>query len=338
MIDVLVAGAGPVGLAAALYLSDAGLSVTIAEPRPAPIDKACGEGLMPAAVDALAALGIEPAGQPLNGIRYRAGERSVAARFRHGTGRGVRRTQLQDALLSTVLKRGISIVQRPVSTVVQRPDSILAADLQARYLVAADGLHSPIRRALGLNTDSRRAPRWGQRRHFELEPWTDLVEVHWSPAAEAYVTPVGPDKVGVAILSGCREPFDLQLQQFPRLVERLAVAAGSRVRGAGPLRQAARRRVAGRVLLVGDAAGYVDALTGEGISVGLSSARALAECLRADRPQDYERAWRHASRRYRVLTEALVRSAGIPLLRKRIVPAAAAAPRLFEAIVGQLAR
>ena len=61
MIDVLVVGAGPAGLATAISCAQAGLSVTVAEPRTGPIDKACGEGLMPAAVARLAALGVHPA-------------------------------------------------------------------------------------------------------------------------------------------------------------------------------------------------------------------------------------------------------------------------------------
>ncbi len=338
MIDVLVAGAGPVGLAAALYLHDAGLQVGVTDPRPHPIDKACGEGLLPAAVRALAELGIEPAGHQLRGIRYLDGSRSAEASFRTGSGRGVRRTELQAVLHSAVLARGITVNERAVTDLGQDQHSVTAAGITARYLVAADGLHSGIRDGLRLTDPApRRLPRrWGQRRHFLLPPWTDLVEVHWAADAEAYVTPIADDQVGVAILSSRQEPFDLQLQAFPALAERFAATIGGPVRGAGPLRQRVRRRVAGRVLLVGDAAGYVDALTGEGISVGLHCARRLARCLSEDRPQDYERAWRQASRRYRVLTESLLFAAHRPAVRRRIVPAASAAPWLFRTIVGQL--
>ena len=115
-----------------------------------------------------------------------------------------------------------------------------------------------------------------------------MVEVHWADDLEAYVTPVDDDLVGVALLTSRREPFDVQLKEFPALAERLetARAAGDgpgATMGAGPLRQRSRARVSGRVLLVGDAAGYVDALTGEGIAVGLASARAAG---RGDRSRD----------------------------------------------------
>jgi flavin-dependent dehydrogenase len=126
-------------------------------------------------------------------------------------------------------------------------------------------------------------------------------------------------------------------QRFPRLAERLAGATPvTPLLGAGPMRQKASRRVAGSVLLVGDAAGYLDALTGEGISLGLRCAREAVACLVAGRPQDYEAAWWRATRRYRLLTGSLLAAARRPGLRRTIVPVAGAAPGLFGAIVNGL--
>jgi len=77
---------------------------------------------------------------------------------------------------------------------------------------------------------------------------------------------------------------------------------------AGPLLQKVSSRTAGRVLLVGDAAGYVDALTGEGLGIAFGGAALLVECVTADRPQDYDRRWRGMSRRYRLLTAGVLRA------------------------------
>lgn len=338
MIDVLVAGGGPAGLATAIRCAQAGLRVTVAEPRAAPIDKACGEGLMPAAVARLRAIGVTPAGRPFHGIRYLDASHQADALFRGDHGLGVRRTALHAALAERAAQLAIPVLPVRVTGFVQHGDRVTSGGVEARYLVAADGLHSLIRRASALDPPPARHARFGLRRHYRVPPWSNLVEVYWAPGAEAYVTPVGDDLVGVAILGAAQGDFDSRLAGFPALRERLAGAepAGP-VRGAGPLRQDVRRRVRASVLLVGDASGYLDALTGEGISVALAQAAALAECLRAGRAADYEHAWRRVSRKSRLLTAGLLWSRHRRLLAPRIVPAAERFPWLFTSIVNQVA-
>lgn len=351
MLDLLVAGGGPVGLATALYAARAGLDVAVVEPRSGPIDKACGEGLMPGAVQALRDLDVDldldVSGHRLRGIRYTDGRRNAEASFRSGYGYGARRTALHHALSDAVEAASIPVVARSVGHVDQDASGVTAAGLRARYLAAADGLHSPIRRQLGLGRAAAPSgfatlhrslpPRYGLRQHYAMAPWSNFVEVHWGRQLEAYVTPVAADLVGVALLTSQRAPYAAQLQEFPALVERLPPRPATATRGAGPLRQRSRARVSGRVLLAGDAAGYVDALTGEGISVGLASARALVECVAAERPDRYEREWLTASRSYRWITEALLTARSRTVTARLIVPAAERLPRVFTAAVNQLA-
>jgi flavin-dependent dehydrogenase len=345
VIDVLVVGGGPVGLATAIRCALAGLSVTVAEPRSTPIDKACGEGVMPAAVQRLAALGVRPDGHPLRGIRYVDERHQADARFRHGAGLGVRRTVLHAALAERAAALGIPVLPTRVTTFEQCHSHVTAAGTEARYLVAADGLHSTIRRILeggsAAGPRRREAPRYGLRRHYRVAPWTDLVEVHLTARAEAYVTPVCPDVVGIALLLSQPggDNFEARLSAFPALSRRLAGAAcASEVRGAGPMRQSVRRRVHGRVVLVGDASGYLDALTGEGLGVGLAQAEVLVRCLAAGKPGDYERAWRKVSGPAWRLTAGLLWSRNQPLLARRLVPAAQYVPWLFSTVVNHVAQ
>ena len=337
MIDLLVAGGGPAGLATAILGARAGLEVVVVERRHGPVDKACGEGLMPHAVALLGSVGVEPPGRSFHGITYVDDRHRVTGRFRSGAGRGVRRTALHAGLLEAATVAGVRIEHGDVGPVSQNATSVRCSGFHAHYLAAADGLHSPIRAALGLARPAGGPRRWGIRRHHLMTPWSDCVEVYWSEDAEAYVTPVADDCVGVAILTSQKGGFDAHLGEFPALQERVHGCAHGPDRAAGPLRQRVRSRTAGRVLLVGDAAGYVDALTGEGLGIAFGAAELLVQCVTADRPQDYDRRWRRMSRRYRLLTAAVLQASAMRPLRTRIVPAAAQFPGVFSGVVNLLA-
>jgi flavin-dependent dehydrogenase len=208
--------------------------------------------------------------------------------------------------------------------------------VRARLLVGADGLRSPVRRAAGLDRPRRGRPRYGIRRHYRVTPWAPFVEVHWQERAEAYVTPAGTGRVGIAFLwDGDGARFDDLLVRFPALAARLRGAIpDSETRGAGPLRRAVVRRHTDRVALVGDAAGYLDALTGEGLTLAFESARALVDVVREGRPlAAYETAYRRLSRTYYLVTGLMLWVAAHPPLRRRVVAALARRPELFDRVL-----
>lgn len=346
MHDLIVAGGGPVGLAVAIEAARRGWDVLVVEPRVGVLDKACGEGLMPAGVDALRALGVAPpVHRVFRGIRYVRGGREVDADFSGGEGWGIRRTALHAALREAAERAGVRWAQGQVRQLTQREDRVEAAGHKARWLVAADGLASPVRAALGLTLPRTRPARFGLRRHFAVAPWSDRVEVHWADDAEAYVTPVAEGLVGVAFLFGeaarARDlgspepPWSRLMDRFPDLAARLTEPA-SAARGAGPFAVDAKQRVAGRVLLAGDAAGYLDPLTGEGVKLGLLGARAVVEALAADRPEDWEVAWRALYRPYERATSTLLAVTRPVWVRRLMLPFLQLFPGVMRRALAQL--
>jgi len=341
--DVLIAGAGPAGIATAISLARRGLGVCVIERRRAPLDKACGEGIAPAGVRALAALGVRTErlrAAPFEGVRYVDGALTLEGRFATGPGLGIRRTELSRELLEAATHAGVDIaLSCALSGFEQRADEIVAQTslgaFRSRMLVGADGLASPVRGWAGLAAPAR-SRRFGVRRHFRIRPWSALVEVHWEDTAEAYVTPVAPDEVGVAILARADgRSFDRQLLGFPALAAKLSGAeVVSDARGAGPFWQRARRRVSGNVALVGDAAGYTDAVTGEGIALALRTGEALAQIF-AERgsPAGYERAWWRITREHRAFAALLDFAVAHPRIRGAAFRALARVPSLFETLL-----
>ncbi|HMI86876.1 MAG TPA: NAD(P)/FAD-dependent oxidoreductase [Polyangiaceae bacterium] len=362
VLDVAVVGGGPAGLAVAIETARRGLKVAIFERQDEPVDKACGEGIMPPGVRALDALGVRSRLLPgesaeFRSIRYIDSDGTSAEGKLPAPGLAVRRVALVRAMSDRAREVGADL--RFGCTLLSHRCAGAAVLLEtdrgpeaAQILVAADGLASRLRHEQKLDVPRAGPRRFGLRRHFRCTPWTSSIEIHLAMGAEAYVTPVSTDCVGVAFLwaeatnEGLGESRWESLQRlFPRLAARLEGAIPcSRIRGAGPLDRASRARTSDRFALVGDAAGYIDAITGEGISLSLLSsvalARILPDALRhgASRAAlaPYERDFARLFRRYAFATRGVLAVVRRPALRREILRVFRRFPRSFDWLVGQV--
>jgi flavin-dependent dehydrogenase len=290
----------------------AGYSVTVLDAAVPPIDKACGEGLLPDTIEALAQLGITTKldqGFRLRGIRFLHGCRQATANFPVPAALAMRRITLHRVLaakaedLGVDLKWGVKDVRLSGQTIAA--GSVL---LKPKLIVGADGHHSAIRRAAGLDRAVFIERRYGFRRHYRLTPATEYVEVYWHGDCQMYVTPVSADEVGVALLtSNPRLRVNDALSLFPSLAVRLASAASTSAERGG---LTASRRLAsvlrGNIALVGDASGSVDAITGEGIGLAARQALALARAFHSGQLGRYQAEHTRIGRRPALMSRLLL--------------------------------
>ncbi len=367
--DVVVVGAGPSGVASALLLARAGHRTLVLDRARFPRDKACGEGLMPSGVAVLRRLGLLDAllvgGAPrLQSVTYRMLDQPLSATAAFppppgggpAWGLGVRRLRF-DAVLAEALRvepgvtfaEGVRVIspqrdaQGHVTGVITEGSAI-----SARFVVAADGLHSPLRAAAGWTSPAPRDGRYGLAGHWRVDT-RDIhgITVGLAGDHEWYLAPVGPDELLVSVLGG-RHTIGAIVRDYAQSArEALPLLAGAdplgRPLAAGLFHQRPRRVAGDGLFLVGDAAGYDDPTTGEGIAVGLLLAERMAvhlDAALAERispgeaatayTRDHRRLWRDRRR----LTRLALLMAGHPRASRRAISRAATRPRALQALLG----
>ena len=328
--DVLIVGGGPAGLAAAIAARQRGFTVTVVDAAKPPIDKACGEGLMPDGVEALARLGVRIAPcdfAPFWGIRFINGGTVARADFPGVFGMGVRRTRLHPLLVNRAEEVGVRLLWNTAVRELDFPS--------ARWIVGADGMNSAVRRWAGFGGCPARLRRFGFRRHFPVAPWTDTVDVHWGRDCQVYVTPVGANEVCVAVISRHRHlRLGDALIEFPELAARLGpYAPVTPERGSVTECRRLPRVYRGNVALIGDASGSVDAITGEGLALSFRQALALAEAFAADDLRLYDAAHRRIARMPGAMANLMLLIDERGWLRHPVIRLLAAQPRLFSALL-----
>jgi flavin-dependent dehydrogenase len=335
--DVFVVGGGPAGLVAAMAVRKQGFTVTLADGAAPPIDKPCGEGLMPETQAALRELGITPdssTGYEFRGIEFIQKSSRFAAKFPNGRGMGLRRPILHATLVANAEKSGVRLLWKtPVTGITPEGVQLKNGLVPARWIVGADGCGSRVRRWSGLETIVQRTQRFASPRHYRVQPWSDYMEIYWATGAQAYVTPIGREEVCIVVMAEKLEDADFAkvLEDLPDLRERLNGAElASRERGAISVMCRLKNVACGNVALVGDASGGVDAITGEGLRLAFRQSLALAAAIEANDMQRYEEAHRELARRPMRMGKLMLLLGRNEALRQRSFGVLASKPQLFE--------
>jgi flavin-dependent dehydrogenase len=305
-----------------------------------PIDKSCGEGLMPDGVEALRQLGITiPDGEayPFRGIRFVSGGTKAEAAFPRGTAYGIRRTHLHRILLDHAAACGVNMLWQAAVTGLHPEGALVAGELvRAGWVVGADGASSRVRGWAKLGRHEPYAPqkkrrRFGFRRHYRVEPWTDFMELHWGRDCQIYVTPVSREEICVALVSSSPKlRLEDALGKFPELRARLENAEHtSSERGAITGTRTPRRVYRGRTVLVGDASGGVDAITGEGLCLAFRQSALLGDCLANGDLVRYQKCHHTLLRRPAFMAHMMLFMAKHNHLRQRTMQVFQASPHSF---------
>ena len=305
--DVLVVGAGPSGSAVAGALARQGRSVLLIESRSHPRAKACAEYASPRIAEELRRLAVpderwQPVARPLRGMRVVRGADAVLVRYGDRNGPrsawGLDRQAFDAALAEWAVGSGATLLERTSFVAAVRGAATWRVQLRgdggrtevaARWLIGADGARSRVARAVGVARAVRAPRRLGLVAHYEGHPdLADHGEMHVAPRHYVGLAPL-PDgrlNVGMALpLEGAgtaERRFADAVGALPAVAERLrGLRRLTPIRGAGPIGQRVARAAGPGWLLVGDAAGFIDPFTGEGIYRALRSARAAADALAA---------------------------------------------------------
>jgi len=337
--EVIVVGAGPAGIVGAIAARRQGLQATVLDARRPPIDKPCGEGILPKGVAALNALGISlppDSAFPFRGIRFVDEEHSASADFAGATGFSVRRVMLHQQLVNQAIDVGVEFRWGARVMQIDR-DAVTTAQetFSYRWLVGADGQNSQVRKWAGIAPRKIRRKRFGFCSHFRVRPWSDVAEVHWTRGCQIFITPMAGEEVGVAVLSrdrGLRLPE--ALPRFPALAEKLRRAvATTKESGDTTSLRVLPAVTRGRVALVGDASGTVDAVTGHGLSLSFQQAIALAEAMKRGDLSHYQKAHREIAAVPIAMTRLMLLMAENDWIRHRTIRLLHKSPGLFSQLL-----
>jgi menaquinone-9 beta-reductase len=377
--DVIVVGAGPAGAATAILLAERGWSVTLLDKAAFPRPKICGEYLSPQAARILDRLGVlkavdQAGAQPLRGMKIVAPDGTVLEGSYPTTGRwrGYRdhalafpREALDRILVDRARGLPVGVRERhrvtglvrsagAVTGVIVQNEDGEVSEIAGRLVVGADGRHSAVASALGLQRPHR-LRRMALIQHVSgLEGIEDRGEIYLDPPDYAILNPVAPGLVNLGVVVPLAHArafarrleafFHARLRQFRHLPPRLSrMKAEGRLMAMGPLAYRVAEPRADGVMLVGDAAGFYDPFTGEGVFTGLRSAELLTETAHAaltggDLSQGRLAAYAQARRRELAAKSRVTHTLQLLIARRRLANIVAhmlsRRPALLDALLG----
>jgi len=306
MPRVVVVGGGPAGSSCAWWLAKAGLDVTLLERAAFPRTKVCGEYLNAAAQTQLDALGIAGAlagiCNPIQGIRLHMGDVQLELPFA-APAWSIARSRLDEMLLAHACQSGVAAVTARVENVERTENGVrigfrdasgFERRLDADVIVGADGLGSLVARKMGLAPLGRRRGRFAVGGHYAgFGDLAGFIEMYVAKNAYFAINPLGADLTNVMLVVDQADLHAWSGALDERMQETAAQLAGGR-RTIGTLGRVGKRVAIGplayqtksvadaNVYLTGDAAGFVDPFTGQGVYLALRSARLAAEAIVAE--------------------------------------------------------
>ncbi|MFT4842185.1 MAG: flavin-dependent dehydrogenase [Planctomycetota bacterium] len=376
--DVLILGAGPAGSALARQLASTGCAVVIADKKDFPREKPCGEFLSPQCQPLLENLGLHSlltdlGSHLVTGMRIHGGAATAAGSFRKlpstsapATGFAIRREVFDHALLNAAEQQGAKVLLRHefktllrdhdgrvTGATLRTPDGALVT-CRATWVVGADGVHSRVARELNVQRQIEWLQQFALVTHFDGVPPMDTAEVHLLRGGFFAATTVDDSRFSLNLVlpkQALKERGERSWDEFaashltvaPHLQERLRDATRTKSwRGIGPFAYRTTTATVPGAALVGDAAGYVDPMTGEGIYFALFGANALGTAIRAalDHPEREAaamatyRTTRHRELNARLCsTKAMQRGLRSPWLVRRFLGAISKWPSVADLVV-----
>lgn len=309
-LNIAIIGGGPAGLMTAILLSRKGIRSTVVERGKWPVDKVCGEGIMPLGVSLLEKYDLlryidKKWSRSFNGIRYINNDGQMAfGEFQNEPGLVVRRLALSSALFEAAsIEENVTLIpQHDLINFTEAKEHVeIALKCKATggektlsgftYLIGADGLRSRVRKLNEMDgtIPGKQKNRMGARVHYELEPWDNKVQIWWQNGIESYVAPVSekcvefnfgwdhdvlaPQKMGTSLEAGL-------FSYFPELQRKVNGAKKlSPLKSWGPLPHRAKAPIIGRIALIGDSGLFYDQITGEGLSLAFVQAELVANTI-----------------------------------------------------------